>query len=192
MREMVDSGRAKQASAASVLLIDESELSLRALARGLVDLGSNVWTARTFEAAHFILRTCAPSYVVSELRIEGRWLAEFVADVAAKVPIDRFVVATAYPSVATAVRFTRLGVAAYFAKPVSPQALLDGLATQAKPGPGASAAPEPFVWPTLDRTIWEYLSEVHASAGSISEAARRLGLDRRSLRRMLAKRPPPR
>jgi ActR/RegA family two-component response regulator len=38
--------------------------------------------------------------------------------------------------------------------------------------------------------IWQYINDVYASAGSMSEAARRLGLDRRSLRRMLNRTPP--
>lgn len=40
--------------------------------------------------------------------------------------------------------------------------------------------------------FWEYIHRVHCSAGSISEAAPRLGLHRRSLRRMLSKHPGPR
>jgi two-component system response regulator RegA len=40
---------------------------------------------------------------------------------------------------------------------------------------------------TLDRAIWEFISQTVESAGTISEASRRLGLDRRSLRRMLSK-----
>jgi ActR/RegA family two-component response regulator len=47
-------------------------------------------------------------------------------------------------------------------------------------------------WPSLDRTIWEYINQVVVGAGTLSEAARRLGVDRRSLRRMLAKYPPSR
>jgi ActR/RegA family two-component response regulator len=43
---------------------------------------------------------------------------------------------------------------------------------------------------SLDRVIWEYLNQVILEAGSISEAARRLRLDRTSLRRMLRKVPP--
>ena len=56
----------------------------------------------------------------------------------------------------------------------------------------ASESEGSYTWPTLNRTIWEYLNQVYVSAGSMSEAARRLGLHRRSLRRMLAKYPPAR
>jgi two-component system response regulator RegA len=43
---------------------------------------------------------------------------------------------------------------------------------------------------SLDRAIWEHLNQVVDEAGSISEAARRLRLDRTSLKRMLRKVPP--
>jgi ActR/RegA family two-component response regulator len=40
--------------------------------------------------------------------------------------------------------------------------------------------------------MWEVLNEAVETAGSVSGAARRLGLHARSLRRMLAKYPPSR
>lgn len=43
---------------------------------------------------------------------------------------------------------------------------------------------------SLDRAIWEYLNQTIVEAGSISAAARRLRLDRTSLKRMLRKQPP--
>ena len=40
---------------------------------------------------------------------------------------------------------------------------------------------------TLDQAIWEYIHLTIESAGSLSEAARRLGLWRQSLKRMITK-----
>ena len=80
----------------------------------------------------------------------------------------------------------RAGIAVYVAKPVTAEMVLAAL------GDGAdwAQAPADPCWPSLDRTIWEYINQVLVEAGSISEAARRLRIDRRSLRRMLAKHPP--
>jgi two-component system response regulator RegA len=175
----------------SVLLIDDDAAFLRWFARALEARGLRLWTARTFGAANRILALRTPSYVISELRISGRWLADYMNEVVVRVPAGRFAVVTAYPSVATAVQLTRAGVAAYLTKPVSPQALFDGLGS-ALGGSDAAPASEPLVWPTLGRATWEYLSQVCVSAGSLSAAARRLGIDRRSLRRMLSKTPPSR
>lgn len=178
---------------ASLLLIDEAETFLLPLAAELNNLGIEVSTARTFDAATAALAFRRPSYVVSEPRVDGRWLFDYIDEVAERVPVQAFGVVTAYPSVATAVRFTRMGVAAYLAKPVLARDLMHALRVP-RFGTGSDAMPTtvPLDWPSLDRTIWEYLSRTCATAGSISEAARRLGLDRRSLRRMLAKHPPSR
>jgi ActR/RegA family two-component response regulator len=45
---------------------------------------------------------------------------------------------------------------------------------------------------SLDRTIWRFLNQVVSETGSISGAARRLRVDRTSLKRMLRKSPPAR
>lgn len=175
----------------SVLIIDESEPFTSALERDLIASGITTWTARSFPAARVVMNSRGPaSFVVSELRVNGRYLIDFMKEVTSLVPAQRFVVGTLYPSVATAVILTRMGVAGYLTKPISAAALLEILGEQRTPDLSAVTNFEPMAWPTLDRTIWEYLSHVHAASGSISEAARRLGVDRRSLRRMLTKYPP--
>jgi ActR/RegA family two-component response regulator len=174
----------------SIVLIDDDEHHLRSAVRGFEMLGCQVWTARTFEMADKVLATRTPSYVVSELRVDGRWLVDYLKGGGANLPFEKLGVVTAYSSIATAVQFARLGVAAYLTKPVTPQALLDELRRGRRANTNLCAPSDPPVWPTLDRIIWEYVSQVYVSAGSISEAARRLGIFRYSLRRMLAKRPP--
>ena len=190
-RDGVDRERGGEVCPVSLLLIDEAETFLLVLASELASLGAKVSTARTFDAATAVLEFQRPSYIVSELRVDSRWLTDYIDEVAGRVPVQAFAVVTAYPSVATAVRFTRMGVAAYLAKPVLARDLMDALPVQ-RFGGVSDAMPTtvPLKWPTLDRTIWEYISRTCAAAGSISEAARRLGLDRRSLRRMLTKHPP--
>lgn len=174
----------------SLLLIDDDEQCLLSVGRALASLGVSVWMARTFEMADEILITKSPVYVISELRVAGRWLIDYMNEVAAQVPAKRFAVVTTYPSVATAVQLTRCGIAAYFTKPISPEMLLDGLRRRRKKNCELATRPEALSRPSLDRVIWEYLSQVCVSAGSVSEAARWLGVERHSLRRMLSKRPP--
>jgi two-component system response regulator RegA len=150
--------------------------------------GSKTWAARTFEEAQNAIESYRPTYVVSELRVNGRSLFDFLPQIVATVPLRNVVVTTLYPAVATAVRLVRMGIGGYLTKPVCPNivlgTLLDGYADT--PDPVDAQLP----WPSLDRTIWEYLCQVYVAAGSMSEAARRLGLNRRSLRRMLSKYPP--
>ncbi len=174
---------------ASMLLVDDDEHFLRSFTEAFEARGIRVWTARTFEAASKVLATRSPSYVVSELRVAGRWLTDYLKDNPTALPFDHLGVITAYPSVATAFRFGRLGAAAFLTKPAPPAALLEELR---RGSDTHSVLPAPFepAWPTLKRTIWEYVCQVFVSAGSVSEAARRLGINRHSLRRMLARCPP--
>lgn len=175
----------------SVLLIDDSQSFSNDMIRSFSEL-DNSYTLRratTFPDAVDAVELCKPQLVISELRVGGRLLFEFLPRLDRLSSLNRVAVATSYPSVATAVRLTRMGVAAYFTKPVSAKAILAEL-TSGWRGNGGGNLEDLQSWPSLDRTIWEYLNQVYVSAGSMAEAARQLGLDRRSLRRMLAKYPP--
>jgi len=181
-------GASRPIDVRSVLIIDDQYPFVAALSRGFVESKIQTWSARNFRDARVIMEICRPELVICELKVDGHFLFGFLPKLTSTVPIDRFVIATSYPSVGTAVRLIRMGVGAYLTKPVSSSAVLKALNAGAEPH---DAVPdEELCWPTLDRAIWEYLSQVHALAGSMSEAARRLGLDPRSLRRMLAKYPP--
>jgi ActR/RegA family two-component response regulator len=175
----------------SVLVVDDCEPFLVPFGRALAEQGMVVQTAGSFaQAARIIGSVGLPTFLVSELRVCSHALLDFMKDVKDTLPADRFVVATRYPSIATAVHFTRIGVAGYLTKPIFVADLLEIIKEQRLAAEVAPNSPDQLPWPTLDRAIWEYLSRVHAAAGSVSEAARRLGVDRRSLRRMLGKFPP--
>jgi ActR/RegA family two-component response regulator len=174
----------------SVLIIDDQYPFVAALSRGFVESKIQTWSARSFRDAPAIMEICRPELVISELKVGGHLLFGFLPKLTRVVSIDRFVIVTSYPSIATAVRLIRMGVSAYLTKPVSSSAVLKALNAAAEPHEATPDLDEEISWPTLDRAIWEYLSQVHELAGSMSEAARRLGLDPRSLRRMLAKYPP--
>jgi two-component system, response regulator RegA len=122
--------------------------------------------------------------VVTELRlVDGPALA-LLAWLKRERPKLRTVVATDHGSIATAVRCTRLGVDGYFCKPVSCDKLVGCEHTDGDP----CILDRPM---RLERAVWEYLHRAVDSAGSISQGAQLLGLDRRSLRRMLGKYAPP-
>ena len=182
--------RPPQPALPSILLIDDNEPLRDALARGFAAKGVSVSTASSFSAAAILTRRSLPSFVASEIRIGSHTLFDYLREVSALLPPHRVAVVTAYPSIATAVRCTKIGLAAYVPKPISACDLLKELAE--RPEPEGQDDETTTTWPSLDRTIWEYIHRVHCSAGSISEAARRLGLHRRSLRRMLSKYPPAR
>lgn len=175
---------------ATVLLIDDHESFCASLGRSFSSLGFTVWQASDYPAAGLIAEEHMPSLIVTELRLNGAWAFDWIGHFRQNCARGRVAIATIYPSVATAVRSVRLGFDGYFTKPVQARDILN---VTADDSPSWSLErPDPCLWPSLDRTIWEYINQVFVAAGTMSEAARRLGIDRRSLRRMLAKYPPAR
>jgi two-component system response regulator RegA len=170
-----------------VLVVDEDQPFTEAISRTLRDCEMSVMTAATFRDAMSAIDASRPDWVISELRIRGEGVGEFIEAVKSRIPAERVIVATVFPSVAMAVHLIKRGVGGYLTKPVSRLALMALFEGCTSPPFDVEGVTE---WPSLDRTIWEYLSQVFVAAGSMSEAARRLGLDRRSLRRMLSKQPP--
>ena len=101
----------------------------------------------------------------------------------------RIVVLTGYGSIATAVDAMRLGATSYLPKPADADEIL--LAFDRAEAPPDAAPAEGPPAPSLARAEWEHLNRVLADCGgNISEAARRLGIHRRSLQRKLQKYPP--
>jgi two-component system response regulator RegA len=134
-----------------------------------------------------------PEYAVVDLRIGEESGLDVIRALVARDPATRIVMLTGYGSIATAVEAMRLGAVHYLTKPADADEILAALqrgqsAQDAEPGP--SVPSEPL---SLARAEWEHINRVLVSvSGNISEAARRLGLHRRSLQRKLAKYPPAR
>jgi two-component system response regulator RegA len=176
----------------SVLIVDDNESFAISLAGSFRRLGWDVCLARDYAQVKPAYAARPPGLVVAELRIGVEWAFRFVDHLRVS-PGCKLTIATQYPSVATAVRALRLGFDGYFAKPVHAGDIVEALSDlHLRTEPRESAPDDPTDIPTLNRTIWEYLNHVLVAAGTMTEAARRLGIDRRSLRRMLARHPPAR
>ena len=101
-------------------------------------------------------------------------------------------VLTGYGNIASAVDALHRGAHDYLSKPADADeiiaALLGQKAAGAASGPGARVADPP---PSLARAEWEHMTRILADVGgNVSEAARRLGITRRTLQLKLKKDPP--
>ena len=96
---------------------------------------------------------------------------------------------TGYGSIATALEAVKCGANHYLSKPVDVDQILaayDALGTE----PSPEARP-PATVPSLARVEWEHIQRVLTDCGgNVSQAAKLLGLHRRSLQRKLFKTPP--
>jgi two-component system response regulator RegA len=148
----------------------------------------DVRIAAHYETAMQSAREDPPQLAVIDLKMPGRSGLELVRDLLAVDPTTRIVVLTGYGSIATAVDAMRLGAKHYLPKPADADEILNALMRDADP---SDIAPHDFPAPTLARAEWEHMQRVLADCnGNISEAARRLGLHRRSLQLRLRKHPP--
>jgi two-component system response regulator RegA len=177
------------AESPTVLLVDDDDVFRERLARALHDRGYTVHTAASHEHALMRAREESPEYAVIDLRMPGRSGLEVVRDLSALDPSTRIVVLTGYGSIATAVEAVRLGAVQYLSKPVGIADLL--AAFERAQQPPMVALDDGYRTPSLARTEWEHIQRILTECGgNISEAARRLGLHRRSLQRKLGKYPP--
>ncbi len=174
----------------SILVVDDDEPLRTRLARAFRDRGYTALEAGDAEQALALGVARAPDLAVVDLRLPDRSGLELVRDLRERTPATRIVVLTGYGSIATALEAVRLGAVHYLPKPADADDVLNAF-TRAT-GEPVTAAPALDSTPSLARTEWEHIQRVLADCdGNISEAARRLGLHRRSLQRKLQKRPPP-
>lgn len=170
----------------AVVILDDQLGASNLLGQSFRQLGYEVACESTFDCVFRGQLSSGSDILVTELKLANRSVLELLGEIRRLAPFARIAIVTNYPSVATAIRAVRLGADAYLPKPVTAALVLKALAAEGAEPSGDDA------WPSLDRTIWEYLNQTVVFAGSLSEAARRLGVHRRSLRRMLSKYPPPR
>lgn len=179
-------------AAPRVLVADAEDGPLRRLCQDLARLGCQMSIASDPHALEGALRAGAalPDVISAEYRLVGKRTEELL-ELVPRPLWPRLVIVTAYPSIASAVRAMKMGVGGYLVKPARGDQVLRaaGHAVGAEEDAVADAGP---TYLTLDRAIWEFLTQAVEDAGTLSGAARRLGLHARSLRRMLAKYPPAR
>jgi two-component system response regulator RegA len=176
-------------TARSMLVVDDDAVLRQRMARAFSDRGLEVRTAADGSKALELARDESPELAVVDLKMPGAMSGlDVVRELKAIDAATRVLVLTGYGSIATAVEAMRLGAVNYMPKPADADEVLEALE-----GPkGAPTGDEPLP-PSLARAEWEHINRVLGDCtGNISEAARRLGLHRRTLQRKLQKYPPPR
>ena len=148
-----------------------------------------VTTAPHYEAAMEAARQTTIDFAVVDLRMPGRGGLDVVRDLLALHAAAKIVVLSGFGSIATAVDAVRLGAINFLPKPADADDILNAFrrsdATESEP------TEQEHDVPSLARAEWEHIHRVLADCdGNISEAARRLGIHRRSLQRKLRKRAP--
>ncbi len=181
---------AEQHDKPSILIVDDDEVYRSRLARAFVDRGYETRTAQDFDSGVAAATADSPEFAVVDLKMPGKSGLELVKALREIDPSTKTLVLTGYGSIATAIDAVRLGATYYLSKPADADDIVAAFARGEAP-PLEPPPDHDYKAPSLARAEWEHINRVLSDAGgNISEAARRLGIHRRSLQRKLQKYPP--
>jgi len=174
-----------------VLIVDDDGVFRERLCRAFLQRNWASDAVSNGEDALKFTRERSPDLVLVDLRMAGIGGLDAVEELRAIDSSIKIVMLTGYGSIPTAISAMKRGADHYLTKPVDVDQILavyDNLSV------AASGAPEtPETVPSLARVEWEHMQRVLADCGdNISQAARLLGIHRRSLQRKLGKYPPAR
>lgn len=168
----------------SLLLVDDDQDFLNALAPAMRKRGFFVTIASSAESAFELAKIDPPEFAVVDLKMAGNSGLVLVRQIASLDAGTRIVVLTGYASITTAVEAIKLGATHYLAKPVDADEIV--AAFEKKLGDDAVELPSNPL--SIHRLEWEHIQRVLAEhSGNISATARSLNMHRRTLQRKLGK-----
>ncbi len=181
-------GHAVQAR--SILLVDDSIVLRDRLALAFQERGFRVAVASNHDEAIAVFSKEPTDLAVLDLRMPGKPGLVVLQELKAIRPETQFLILSGFGSIATAIDAIRLGATNFLPKPADADDILNAFARGGLEV-DVPEAEEDIPVPTLAQAEWEHIHRILADCGgNISEAARRLGIHRRSLQRKLRKRAP--
>ncbi|MDZ4113395.1 ActR/PrrA/RegA family redox response regulator transcription factor [Brevundimonas sp.] len=169
----------------SLLVLDDDNALRTRLGRALESRGFDVTTAASIAEAQTALGERVPAFAVLDMRLEDGNGLKIVEAIRERRDDARIIMLTGYGAIATAVAAVKAGAVDYLQKPADADDVVKALLA-------TGDAPEPPDNPmSADRVRWEHIQRVYELCDhNVSETARRLGMHRRTLQRILAKRAP--
>ena len=171
---------------ASILVVEDDNAFRQVLVAAFRARGFDAEGVADAAAASRAAELDSPEMAVVDLRLPDESGLEVVRRLKAIDPSTAIVVLTGYGSIATALESVRLGATHYLTKPTDADRILAAFQH------GLASRPRDLTLdpPSLARVEWEHLNRVLTDCdGNISEAARQLGMHRRSFQRKLSKYP---
>jgi len=168
-----------------LLLVEDDAAFARTLGRSFERRGYQVLLATNFDEASALLEQHCPDYAVVDLKLNGNTSGlACVQMLHQHDPEMLIVVLTGYASIGTAVEAIKLGACQYLAKPSN----TDDIEAAFEHVAGTAEVEVTNRTTSVKTLEWEHIHTVLAETDfNISEAARRLGMHRRTLARKLEK-----
>lgn len=175
--------------ASSILLVDDTLVLRERLSLAMQQRGFRVETAADYDQAVEVFSQRPTDLAVLDLRMPGKSGIELLRKLLQMRPSTRVILLSGFGSIPASIDAVRAGAVNFLSKPADADDILSAFVRGDEPSvpDGATAFPAP----SLARNEWEHIHRVLSECGNnISEAARRLGIHRRSLQRKLRKRAP--
>lgn len=168
--------------AEKLLVVDDDAVFRQVLAKALVRRGYEVREAESVAEAEKLALAFMPQGAVVDMKLGDGSGLQLIPRLCEACPGIRILVLTGYAGIATAVEAIKLGAVNYLPKPAHADEIIAALQ-------GASVS-RGEVSSGLSTLTWEHIQQVlKETEFNISEAARRLGMHRRTLQRKLQKKP---
>ena len=169
---------------ASLLIVDDDEALRASLGRAMARRGFAPVLAAGVGEAVASARAAPPAFAIVDMRLGDGDGLEVVDAIRQSRPEARVVILSGYGNIPTAVAAVKAGAIDYLPKPADADDLEKALTAPE----GTHAAP-PDKAMSADEVRLAHIEKVYCDHGqNISETARRLGMHRRTLQRILTKR----
>jgi two-component system, response regulator RegA len=168
-----------------ILVVDDDSIFRNRLCRAFRDRGCEAYEAATTQETYHLASNVSPDLVLLDLKMPGLSGLDLVQNIKKLDATIAVIILTGYGSIATAMQALKLGADHYLSKPADADQILAayrGLDRE------ATEKQAPTTVPSLARVEWEHIQRVLSDcSGNISQAAKLLGIHRRSLQRKLSK-----
>ena len=171
-----------------ILVVDDDPIFRNRLCRAFRDRGCEAHESDTAKDTLRLAGDVSPDLVLLDLRmpeVSGLDLIQSIKKLDATIAV---IILTGYGSIPTALQALKRGADHYLSKPADAEQIL---AAYRDLNQALAVKDAPATVPSLARVEWEHIQRVLSDcSGNISQAAKLLGIHRRSLQRKLSKYPP--
>jgi len=183
---LTDTATDKVPTDRSLLIVEDDSSFGQRLARAMECRGFTVTTVESVADGLRQVESGAPAFAVVDMRLgDGNGL-DVISALTDRRPDARGIILTGYGNIVTAVNAVKRGAVDYLSKPVDADDVAAALLAVKR-----TAAELPENPMSADRVRWEHIQRIYEMCSrNVSETARRLGMHRRTLQRILAKRAP--
>lgn len=167
----------------SLLIVDDDDALRTRLGRAMENRGYRVALANNLATARQAIVQCAPDFAIIDLRIGDDNGLDVVDEVRSANDNARVVILSGYANIPATVAAVKAGAIDCLPKPADADDLEKALLA-----PEGNHAEPPIQAISPDEARWAHILHTFEESGrNISQSARRLGMHRRTLQRMLAR-----